>query len=109
MLYEFEVKQEYTQYMAGCMSANDRSRIQTITQATNPRLYEVLRLFEQRTKCPALINTSLNEGGKPIVSTPAQAMDDCIGMGLDMLVLDQDVVTPLTCSWLADMEVAISR
>jgi carbamoyltransferase len=64
------------------------ARLQTVHRETNPRLHRLLEEFERRTGCPALINTSFNIRGEPIVCSPADAyrcfmrtdMDDlCVG------------------------------
>ena len=45
------------------------ARIQTVHADTNPRFYQLLDEFEQKTGCPVLVNTSFNVRGEPIVST----------------------------------------
>lgn len=46
------------------------ARVQTIHRDTNPRYYELLKAFEDRTGCSVLVNTSFNVRGEPIVCTP---------------------------------------
>ena len=40
---------------------DNTSRIQTITSSSNKRLYNLLKMFEKKTKVPVLINTSFNK------------------------------------------------
>ena len=50
------------------------SRPQTVTQEGNPLLHTVLGAFRELTGVPALVNTSFNRRGEPMVLTPAQAL-----------------------------------
>ncbi len=63
------------------------ARIQTVDPNTNPRFYEVLKAFEERTKYGILINTSFNVRGEPIVCTPEDAYKCFMRTGMDFLVL----------------------
>ncbi|NEO26502.1 MAG: carbamoyltransferase, partial [Kamptonema sp. SIO4C4] len=49
------------------------ARVQTVHEETNPRFYELIRTFEQKTGCGVLVNTSFNVRGEPIVCTPEDA------------------------------------
>jgi carbamoyltransferase len=52
---------------------DDSARVQTVHQETNPRYYNLLSHFENRTGCAVLVNTSFNVRGEPIVCTPEDA------------------------------------
>lgn len=64
------------------------ARIQTVHRETNPRFYELIDQFDQRTGCPVLINTSFNVRGEPIVCTPEDAYRCFMRTEMDYLVLD---------------------
>jgi carbamoyltransferase len=64
------------------------ARIQTIHKETNPRFYDLISHFEQRTNCPVLINTSFNVRGEPIVNTPEDAYRCFMRTGMDYLVME---------------------
>ena len=49
------------------------ARIQSVHRDTNPRFYDLIAAFKQRTGCPVLVNTSFNVRGEPIVCTPEDA------------------------------------
>jgi carbamoyltransferase len=68
------------------------TRPQTVRKEQHPRYYRLLSEFESRTGVPALLNTSFNDHGEPIVTTPQEAIKDFYGMGLDLLVLEDFVV-----------------
>ena len=64
------------------------ARIQTIHQETNQRFYKLINEFEERTKCPILINTSFNVRGEPIVHTPEDAYRCFMRTDMDYLVME---------------------
>ncbi len=49
------------------------ARIQTVSQDRSPRFHKILTAFHRLTGCPALVNTSFNIRGEPIVNTAAEA------------------------------------
>ncbi len=69
------------------------ARIQTIHPETNPRFYELLKHFEQRTGCGVLVNTSFNVRGEPIVCTPQDAYRCFMRTEMDYLVLENFLLT----------------
>ena len=64
------------------------ARIQTVHANTNPRYYEVIKHFEQRTGCPMIVNTSFNVRGEPIVCTPEDAYRCFMRTEMDYLVIE---------------------
>lgn len=64
------------------------ARVQTVSEETNPRFAQLLRIFERLTGCPILLNTSFNMNYEPIVCTPIDALICFIRSGLDALVLE---------------------
>ena len=63
------------------------ARVQTVHRDTNPRYWELLSAFKQRTGCPVLVNTSFNVRGEPIVCTPEDAFRCFMGSELDNLAV----------------------
>jgi len=68
------------------------ARLQTVDSARNPRLYRLLRVFQDRTGCPMLVNTSFNVRGEPLVCSPEDAIQCFLATGMDVLVLEDCVV-----------------
>ena len=64
------------------------ARIQTVHRDTNPRFYKLLKAYQERTGCPALVNTSFNVRGEPIVCTPTDAYRCFMRTEIDYLVLE---------------------
>jgi carbamoyltransferase len=74
--------------MAAGVHADGTSRVQTVNRDQHPRLHDIVCHFARLTGVPALINTSFNLKGEPIVSSPADALRtfaasdiDCVALG----------------------------
>ncbi len=63
------------------------ARIQTVSQKTNPRFYDLIQKFYERTGLPMIVNTSFNVRGEPIVCTPEEAYRCFMRTDIDYLVL----------------------
>ena len=66
---------------------DDSARVQSVSETTNPLFYRLLKTFEKQTGCPALINTSFNVRGEPIVCSPKDAYDCFMNTEMDILVI----------------------
>jgi carbamoyltransferase len=67
------------------------ARIQTVDRSRSPRYYDILKAFERRTGCGAVVNTSFNIRGEPIVCRPEEAYKCFMFTDMDALVLE-DVI-----------------
>ena len=68
------------------------ARVQTVTRDTNARYYDLIEAFRAATGCGALINTSFNVRGEPIVNTPEDAYRCFMRTGIDRLVIGNCVM-----------------
>jgi carbamoyltransferase len=68
------------------------ARVQTVHQDTNPRYYNLLKAFEQKTGYGVLVNTSFNVRGEPIVCSPHDAYRCFMRTEMDVLVLENCVL-----------------
>ena len=75
-----------------CTHVDHSARVQTVDAEMNPRLFDLLSAFADRTGCPVLLNTSFNLAGEPIVGTPAEALACARRGGMDLLVLEDCLV-----------------
>jgi carbamoyltransferase len=87
------------------------ARVQTVSQDTNPRYYQLLQAFEEHTGCAVLINTSFNVRGEPIVCTPEDAYRCFMRTEMDVLVLENCLVlkehqkpVPKDETWMKEFE-----
>ncbi len=63
-------------------------RPQVVEREWNPDYHRLIRLFAERTGRGAILNTSLNQHGSPIVCTPKDALEVFDKSGLRSLALD---------------------
>lgn len=68
------------------------SRVQTVSLADNPLYYRLLKAFYELTGCPAVLNTSFNVMGEPMVCTPADAVHTFKKSGLHYLIIGHFIV-----------------
>jgi carbamoyltransferase len=87
MLMAKNVRPEWRDRIAGIVHVDNTARIQTVTEATNARLYRLLKEFDAITGVPVLVNTSFNVKGEPIVEAPGDAIDCFLATGIDYLAI----------------------
>ncbi|HZO01024.1 MAG TPA: carbamoyltransferase N-terminal domain-containing protein, partial [Burkholderiales bacterium] len=63
------------------------ARIQTVHKETNPRYYDLISSFKQKTSCPVIVNTSFNVRGEPIVGSPEDAFRCFMGTEIESLAI----------------------
>lgn len=89
MLLDFYIPQERRNELQGAIHVDNTARIQTLTDADeNPWLFRLLTLLDERYGLRALINTSFNHKGEPIVHTTEDAKRSAQNMQLDGVVLN---------------------
>jgi carbamoyltransferase len=69
------------------------ARIQTVDRADNEPFWKVIEAFGRRTGVPVVLNTSFNVRGEPIVCTPQDAIRCFLSTDIDMLALENYVVS----------------
>jgi carbamoyltransferase len=73
--------------LPGVTHVDDSARIQTVGPEQNPLFFDLLTRFHRATGCPALINTSFNVRGEPIVCSPDDAYRCFRNSEIDALVI----------------------
>lgn len=69
------------------------ARVQTVHKETNPRYWELINAFKQKTGYGLVINTSFNVRGEPVVCTPYDAYRCFMSTEMDYLVINNYVYT----------------
>jgi carbamoyltransferase len=87
MLFVFDVRPDKADRIPAVRHVDGTARVQTIRRDQNPRYYDVIRAFGERTGVPVLVNTSFNTRGEPIVCTPRDAVECFWTSPLDALVI----------------------
>jgi len=88
----FPIRQEKRTQIPAVTHADGTGRLQSVDQSISPRYYGLIEAFRRKTGVPILLNTSFNEN-EPIVNTPEQALECFLRTSMDMLVLENCVVT----------------
>lgn len=86
-------KPEAVDRLRNVTHVNGTARVQTIDSQWNSAFFRLVEAFHARTGIPVLLNTSFNRRGMPIVETPAEAVALFAETALDVLVLQDVVVT----------------
>lgn len=93
MLSDFKIKHEYDDDLCGVIHANQTARIQTIAlKDENPFMFELLTYLFEKHGVLALINTSFNTQGEPIVHTKEDALKSAKEMNLNALVYNNQLL-----------------
>lgn len=87
MILTFDTTARSHEIEAGLHPHDRTCRPQIVTPEANPAYYDLIEVFEARTGIGALLNTSFNLHGYPIVNTPAEALDVMLRSGLRYLIL----------------------
>ena len=69
---QFAVKSK-TQLYPSILHIDNTSRVQVLSKSDNPKFYDLLSQWNNITRCPILLNTSLNIKGQPMVNDEIQS------------------------------------
>ena len=93
MTLTFQVRPEKKAAIAAAVHVDGSARVQSVTREQNERYYDLIKNFAAKTGVPAVLNTSFNLKGEPIVNSPFDAIRTFYTSGLDALVLDRYLIT----------------
>ena len=99
MTMTFAVSPQWRQRIPEVVHADGTARLQIVDQQTQPRYHALLIEMEKRTGIGAVLNTSLNRRGEPMVCTPDDALAMFFGSDLKFLALEELLV----CKHAADL------
>ncbi len=92
MILAFQAAEPYRARIAEAVHVDGSIRPQVVDREANPRYYRVLRKFFELTGVPAVINTSLNRRGEPMICRPEEAIAMFVACGLRHLVMGDFLV-----------------
>ncbi len=93
MQYAADVRPEHREALPAITHVDGSARLQTVEPVNTPFLHAVLEGFAERTGCPVLLNTSLNEKGDPLVETAEEAVHCLTSTWMHALVMPPYLVT----------------
>lgn len=93
MTVAFETTSQAQRDLPAALHPSDHTaRPQLVTRGVNPGYHEIIAAFERVTGVGALLNTSFNIHGEPIVQTAADAVDVLRRSDLDALILGDSLI-----------------
>jgi carbamoyltransferase len=94
MMLTFPTQQKHRdEIIAAVHSQDGTARAQILDEGWNPSYHLIIREFERRTGIGAVLNTSLNLHGEPIVCTAEDAIDTFERSGLPHLALGRWLIS----------------
>ncbi len=92
MILAFDTQRAVRDEIISATHVDGTCRPQTVSRATNPRFWQLIKRFEEQTGIPAVLNTSFNVDSQPIVNAPAEAIDTFLNCGIDVLSIGDFLV-----------------
>ncbi len=92
MTIAFQTKNNGNDIPAAIHQSDKTARAQILKKGENPELWELIYKFYKKTKVPALLNTSFNLHGFPIVNSIYDAKKVLEKSDLEALWLDQHII-----------------
>ena len=81
------VKKEKLGEIPAVVHVDGTTRPHTVERSVNEKYWELIKVFEEKTEVPVVLNTSFNIRGEPIVCTPKDAVDTFLKTGIDYLAI----------------------
>ncbi len=87
----FPIKKGKHDLIPAVTHVDGTGRLQSVSHLDNPRYYNLIHKFFEKTQVPILVNTSFNEN-EPIVNTPENALECFLRTKMDILVLENILI-----------------
>jgi carbamoyltransferase len=94
MLGNFEVNKKWIDKIPAVVHTDKTARVQVVYKDDKELkpIYDILKSMWEKYKIPCLINTSFNGSGEPITHTNKDAVETARKIGLDFLLIDNQIV-----------------
>jgi carbamoyltransferase len=87
------VRPEWREKLGAITHVDGTARVQTVARAANPRYWDLIRAFGERTGVALLLNTSFNNHAEPIVDSAPEAVACFLTTDLQALVIGDWLIT----------------
>jgi len=87
-----KIKKEKRNLIPAVTHIDGTGRVQCVKNNINIKYYDLIKKFYEKTNVPVILNTSFNEN-EPIVSCPNEALDCFLRTDMDVLVLENYLIT----------------
>ena len=92
MSFVYKIKKDKQKIIPAVTHVDGTGRLQTVSRNINKKFYDLIKEFNQNTSVPILLNTSFNEN-EPIVESPLNAINTFLKTKMDVLVLENYVIS----------------
>jgi carbamoyltransferase len=92
MLRAYPTRPEMIDVLPAITHVDGTARVQTVSEAQNPRYYRLIQEFGRLTGVEVVLNTSFNIRGEPIINTVDEAIKCLMTTGLDALFVEDFLV-----------------
>ena len=93
MTINFETNIDTRKNIISATHIDGTARVQTVSRERNKLFYDLIKEFENLTNVPALLNTSFNVKGEPIVCSPEDAYNCFKNTDINYLVLGNYLIS----------------
>ncbi|MEK7165666.1 MAG: carbamoyltransferase [Patescibacteria group bacterium] len=95
MITVYPIKKHWQKKIPAVTHADGSGRLQTVNKSSNPLYYQLINTFYKKTGVPLILNTSFNLKGEPIVESPQDALQAFSKCDMDILVLENNIISKL--------------
>ncbi|AFK22403.1 carbamoyltransferase [Pyrococcus sp. ST04] len=88
MTMSYIASEEFRKLAPAVVHVDGTTRPQSVVKEVNPTYYDLIKTFERRSGVGAILNTSFNMHGEPIVCSPTDALKTFKEANLDILVIE---------------------
>ncbi|WP_297503538.1 carbamoyltransferase [Thermococcus sp.] len=88
MTMGYTASRKFKQEAPAVIHIDNTTRPQAVRRKTNPMYYSIIKEFNKKTGLGAVLNTSFNIHGEPIVCSPEDALKTFMKAELDVLVIE---------------------
>lgn len=94
MLLAVNTRPEARERIPAVVHVDGSARVQTVDRNTEPLYHRLISRFADSTGIPAVLNTSFNGYGEPMVETPEDALNGLLTMNLDAVAIGEYLAYP---------------
>lgn len=92
MTFAFHVAKHWKNKIPEVVHEDGTARPQVVSKKWNPRYYELIQHINDLKGVPAVLNTSLNRRGEPMICSPTDALNMFFGSDLQFLMMEDILV-----------------
>jgi carbamoyltransferase len=108
MTFVVKVREDKRDVLKATTHVDGTARIQTVSRKSNPKFWELINAFREKTGIPVLLNTSFNNNAEPIVDSAEDAIVCFLTTRLHYLVIGDYLISKRDYDKRACLELAPS-